>query len=51
MNMEDIMHMNEVLKPYQERSKGDESNGSLLAKKQDIEVINILTFLIYYRLI
>jgi len=37
MNMEDIMHMNDVLKPYQERAKG-ESDESFISKNQAIEV-------------
>ena len=45
MNMQDIMHMNEVLKPYQERAKG-ENDDSFIQKNMSIEVI-IHLFIIY----
>lgn len=41
MNMEEIMKMNEVLKPYQERSKDTDSENFRL-KCFQIEVITII---------
>jgi hypothetical protein len=37
MNMEDIMRMNDVLKPYQERSK-EHNNDNLIEKCNILEV-------------
>jgi len=44
MNMEDIMHMNDVLKPFQERAKNHAPNEDSFISKSGVIEVRLLTY-------